>query len=199
MTLGSLIHTTTSVRLTTSITTATFTKASTNISSTSSTSSTSPTELSGSYEYPHLIVPVDDSKPETALGVSYEGVVSPTVSSLFNFDIPASYAGKNCNVVLLFPDGSQQWQPAATFKTPGGITVQQLTTPASTTMTYANVPKGQIVGSVSHLEAGHGYTISTGPCAAGKTLGYRIDSADGLDLQFFQSINPPLGFFITVS
>jgi len=187
------------VHLTTSITTTASTKASTDVSPTSSTTKASPTELSGSYEYPHLIVPIDKSKPETALGAGYEGVISPTVSSLFNFDIPESYAGKTCNLVILFPDGSQQWHPTATFGNPGGITVQQLATPASTAMTYVNVPSGQIVGSVSHLEAGHGYTISTGPCAAGKTLGYRIDSANGLNLQFFQSISPPLGFFITVS
>jgi len=158
-----------------------------------------PTELSGTYEYPHLIIPIDKTRSEAALGASYEGVVSPTISSLFNFDIPASYTGKTCNLVFLLPNSSQQWRPTTLVKSPGGITIQQLSTPASASSTFLNTPAGKIIGSVGHIEVGHGYTITSGPCGPAKTVGYRIDSVNGLDMHLFQSISPPLGLFLKVS
>ncbi|GAM86904.1 hypothetical protein ANO11243_049250 [Dothideomycetidae sp. 11243] len=66
-----------------------------------STPSTSgcPANLNGNWQYPHLIVPVSSSSPNTAYGTQYFGTINSTVSSIFNFDIPASYAGKTCSVV----------------------------------------------------------------------------------------------------
>ncbi|PMD16270.1 hypothetical protein NA56DRAFT_753356 [Hyaloscypha hepaticicola] len=41
-----------------------------------------PTNLNGAYEYPHLIVPIDSSNPEKAVGTSYFGKVSSSISSI---------------------------------------------------------------------------------------------------------------------
>merc|ERR1711939_1282273 len=57
----------------------------------------------GSYETPHLIVPVNKGSPDESYGTSYFGQVNSTTSSIFNFDIPSSYEGKTCSVVFLFP------------------------------------------------------------------------------------------------
>merc|ERR1711939_339617 len=57
----------------------------------------------GSYETPHLIVPVNKDSPDQSYGTSYFGEVNSTTSSIFNFDIPSSYEGRTCSVVFLFP------------------------------------------------------------------------------------------------
>lgn len=41
-------------------------------------------------QFPHLIIPVDSSMPNEAPSTSYFGEVTPTISSIFNFDIPSS-------------------------------------------------------------------------------------------------------------
>merc|ERR1712113_256314 len=58
----------------------------------------------GSYETPHLIVPVNKDSPDESYGTSYFGQVNSTTSSIFNFDVPYDYEGKTCSVVFLFPN-----------------------------------------------------------------------------------------------
>lgn len=57
------------------------------------------------YQFPHLIVTLNEAEPDTASGTLYEAFISETNSTLFNFDIPytAPYAGATCNLVFLFP------------------------------------------------------------------------------------------------
>merc|ERR1712072_1462706 len=50
-----------------------------------------PANLDGEYQYPHLIVPVSSENKDKAYGTSYNGTISPSVSSIFNFDLPQSY------------------------------------------------------------------------------------------------------------
>merc|ERR1711939_444695 len=52
-----------------------------------------PANLDGEYQYPHLIVPVSSENKDKAYGTSYNGTISPSVSSIFNFDLPYSYEG----------------------------------------------------------------------------------------------------------
>jgi hypothetical protein len=63
-----------------------------------------PTNLNGIFQSPHLIIPIDSSNPNRGPGTSYFGEVTPTISSIFNFDIPASDTGKACSLVFLFPN-----------------------------------------------------------------------------------------------
>ena len=58
-----------------------------------------PLDLDADFEFPHLIIPVDESQPDLAPGTSYNGKVSNTVSSLFNFDIRPEYSGKQCSLI----------------------------------------------------------------------------------------------------
>merc|ERR1711939_199086 len=62
-----------------------------------------PANLDGEYQYPHLIVPVSSENKDKAYGTSYNGTISPSVSSIFNFDLPYSYEGQTCSLVFLFP------------------------------------------------------------------------------------------------
>ncbi|KAF2764830.1 glycoside hydrolase [Teratosphaeria nubilosa] len=163
--------------------------------------SSCPANLNGAYQYPHLIVPVDSSKPTEALGTQYNGTITPTVSTIFNFDIPSSYSGKTCSLVFLFPEQSQLETSAYTFNNEGGITVNELSSAATQSTTYNTVPSASKsdIGSVSSLQSGNSYVVATYSCPAGTTQSFEFISSGGLDLEFFEDFNPsPLGAYVTV-
>lgn len=160
-----------------------------------------PTNLNSAYQYPHLIVPVDSSKPTTAYGTSYNGTVSSTVSTIFNFDIPQSYSGKTCSLVFLFPQLNELETSSYSFNDKGGLSIAQLSSPATQQTTYNTIPSKSNAnyGSISSLQRGNGYVVGTGACPAGQTVSYLFSSTGDLTLNFFEDWNPsPLGAFITV-
>lgn len=160
-----------------------------------------PANLNGEYQYPHLIVPVDSSEPTTAYGTSYNGTITPEISTIFNFDIPASYAGETCSLVFLFPEQAALETSAYTFNGQGGITVNELSAPATEQTTYDTVPSASVpnVGSVSSVQSGNSYVITSHACGAGERVAFEVESTGGLSLEFFEDYNPsPLGFYITV-
>lgn len=162
--------------------------------------SSCPTNLNGPYEFPHLIVPVDSANPSKAYGTSYNGTINPSVSSIFNFDIPASYAGKTCSLVFLFPELSQLETSSYSFNNQGGLAISGLVSPATEQTTFDSVPasNGQ-EGSIGSVVPGHGYSILTQECPAGQRISFKFSSVGGLDVNFFQDYNPsPLGVYVTV-
>ncbi|KAL9093013.1 MAG: hypothetical protein Q9165_004151 [Trypethelium subeluteriae] len=171
-------------------------------SSSSSTSSlpACPTNLNGPYEYPHLIVPIDSTQPNTALGTSYNGTVSSTVSSLFNFDIPSSDAGKTCSLTFLLPEASQLRTSNYEISGSGGIQLSILTNPATASTTYSNTPAAlQVVGSVANVQPGGAYHISSDNCPAGTTVGFEVKATGTLSLNYFQDYDlPGIGLYVTV-
>nr|POE63519.1 putative glucan endo-1,3-beta-glucosidase eglc [Quercus suber] len=176
--------------------------ASVSASSTPSGSASScPTNLNGEYQYPHLIVPVSSAEPNTAYGTQYNATISTTISTIFNFDIPASYQGKTCSLVFLFPEQADLETSAYTFNGQGGISVNALAAPVTEETTYASLPSVSTagLGAVASLQSGNGYVIATSACAAGARVAYEFQSTGGLDLEFFEDWNPsPLGAFVTV-
>lgn len=66
-----------------------------------------PADLTGDWQFPHLIVPVNKAFPNKAYGTQYNGTSNSQVSSIFNFDIPAEYANKQCTLEFLFPTQEQ--------------------------------------------------------------------------------------------
>ncbi|EME80371.1 glycoside hydrolase family 17 protein [Pseudocercospora fijiensis CIRAD86] len=163
-------------------------------------SSDCPTNLNGVFEYPHLLVPVDSANPSKAYGTQYNGTISSTTSSIFNFDIHPDHAGKTCSVVFLFPEQKDLTSSAFTFNGKGGLHCSKLVSPANEQTTYANKPAGSGASSaISSIAPGNGYTIFTGKCEAGERVAYEFSSADGLELEYFQDYNPsPIGAYITV-
>ena len=171
---------------------------------TSSGSSASPSasacsaDISGSYQYPHLIVPVSSSSPNTAYGTQYNATINSTVSTIFNFDIPASYAGKTCSLIFLFPEQSQLQTSAYTFNNQGGLVSHVLSGTAQSSTTYANQPAAALQnGAVSSVQSGNSYVISSDSCPAGTTVSFELSSSNGLALEFFEDYNPsPLGLYV---
>jgi glucan endo-1,3-beta-D-glucosidase len=178
----------------------TATAAATSETATPPAASSCPTNLNGPYEFPHLIVPVDSANPSKAYGTSYNGTISPSVSSIFNFDIPSSYAGKTCSLVFLFPELSQLETSSYSFNNQGGLAITGLVSPATEQTTFDSVPasNGQ-KRSIERVVPGNGYSILTQECPAGQRISFEFSSVGGLDVNFFQDYNPsPLGVYVTV-
>ncbi|KAK5107818.1 hypothetical protein LTR62_000632 [Meristemomyces frigidus] len=160
-----------------------------------------PANLNGAYQYPHLIVPVNSAMPDKAYGTQYNATITPEISTVFNFDLPQSYAGKTCSLVFLFPEQAALETSAYTFNGQGGITVGKLSAPATAQSTYNSVAKEDFhpAGSIASLKPGNSYVVSSYACEAGATVAFEFESTGGLDLEYFEDYNPsPLGAYITV-
>ncbi|KAJ5994418.1 hypothetical protein N7451_010142 [Penicillium sp. IBT 35674x] len=164
----------------------------------SSSSSCATTLTSGEYQYPHLIIPVNSSTPDTAYGTQYFGTVSETVSTLFNFDIPSSYEGSTCNLVFMFPQKADLETSDYTFSGDGKIDFSKLSEVASSSTTYDNAPSvSEDLGDIT-ISAGNSYVVSSFSCPAGETIAFEMSEAGTTDLHWFNDYNPsPLGLFIT--
>ncbi|GES62407.1 GPI anchored cell wall protein [Aspergillus terreus] len=168
-------------------------------SGTQSSSGSCPTDLSGNYEYPHLIIPVDSSKPDNAPGTSYNGTVTSSISSIFNFDIPSSDAGKTCSLVFLFPNKEDLETSSYSFSGDGKIDFASLESTASASTTYNNAPAVKEDLGEFTVSPGNSYVISTFSCPAGQAVSYEMKNAGSTNLNFFEDYNPsPLGLYITV-
>jgi glucan endo-1,3-beta-D-glucosidase len=145
-------------------------------------------------------VPVDSANPSVAKGTSYFATISPTVSSIFNFDIKPEDAGKTCSLVFLFPKQENLETSSFTFNGKGGMKVTSLTAPATEQTTYDTVPAaGHISNTISNVAPGNEYFVASMACPAGERIGVEVSSTDGLDLEYFQDYNPsPIGAYITV-
>ncbi|KAI4191902.1 MAG: hypothetical protein LQ346_004570 [Caloplaca aetnensis] len=144
---------------------------------------------------------VDKNHPDTAANTGFNGVVSPTVSSIFNFDLPPSYEGRTCSLVFLFPTRESLQTSNFTLSGSGGLEITRLLSPATAETTYNNQPAVNItIGSVPDLQAGNSYTIGSGRCLAERQrVGYKVSATGSLDLNYFQDFNPsPIGLYVTV-
>ena len=159
-----------------------------------------PASLSGTYEFPHLIVPVSKDSPTAAGGTSYNGTFSSTLSSIFNFDIPETDSGKTCTLVFLLPTQNELVSSAFTLTGSGGIDVAQLKTPATEQTSFNTIPAVESeLGGPTNVTPGNEYVIASGSCAAGQTVSYEVSATGGLALNYFQdSSAAAIGFYITV-
>lgn len=152
---------------------------------------TCPTTLSsGNFEFPHLIIPISSKAPNKAFGTSFNGKVTPVVSSIFNFDIPQSDAGKTCSLVFLFPKKADLQTSSFTFSGDGMIDFAKLVKPATSSTTFNNAPAvAHDLGDIT-VSPGHSYVVSTFSCPAGKKIAFEMKNAGTTHLNFFQDFNP---------
>jgi hypothetical protein len=143
-----------------------------------------------------LIIPVSKSAPYTAYGTSYNGKVTPDISSIFNFDVPSSYTGM-CSLVFLFPQQSQLETSSFTFSGDGNIAITQLSQVATQSTTYANQGSPALQLGSGSVAPGQDIVISTFSCPSGQTVSYEVSSVSGTKLEYFQDYNPrPIGLYI---
>jgi hypothetical protein len=156
-----------------------------------------PADLNGSYEYPHLIVPVSSSSPDKAYGTSYNGKVDKTTCSIFNFDIPYSYAGKQCTAIFLFPEQKDLVTSSYTISGSGQCSFSKLSKAADEKTTYANMPSKEAELAKLTVAPGNSYVIASGDCAAGQKISYEMCSGGDFALDYFQDYNPsPIGMYV---
>jgi glucan endo-1,3-beta-D-glucosidase len=158
-----------------------------------------PRGLSSPFVAPYVIVPIDSSDPNAVIGNQFTAQISPTRSTLFSFNIQPEPGKSTCNLVFALPLLSNPSYVAPYIMlSSGGIGVSRLVGPADGRVSLNSVSGSTLVGNVPRLTPGNKYTLASAPCETGQTVGYRIDSAGGLDLQFFQMISPALGLFMEV-
>ncbi|KAJ5110418.1 hypothetical protein N7532_000953 [Penicillium argentinense] len=145
---------------------------------------------SGSFEFPHLIVPINSDSPDTAHGTQFNGTVSSSISSIFNFDIPQSDSGKTCSLVFLFPKKEDLETSSFSFSGDGKIDVAKLSDVASSMTTFNNAPSVEKdLGDIT-ISPGGSNVVSTFSCPAGQTIAFELKNAGSTDLNFFQDFNP---------
>ena len=159
-----------------------------------------PASLSGSREFPHLIVAINKDSPTIAGGTSYNGTFSSTVSSIFSFDIPESDSGKTCSLVFLLPTQNELVSSAFTLSGSGGLDVAQLKSPATEKTSYSTIPAVESdLGGPTSVIPGNEYVIASSSCAAGQTISYEVGATGSLALNYFQDSNAAaIGFYVTV-
>jgi hypothetical protein len=156
------------------------------------------TSLTGAYQTPHLIVPISSEHPDWAYGTSYNGQINSTTSTIFNFDIPQGYKGKQCSLVFLFPNKKDLETSSYDFSGSGSLDFTALSTAASQKTSWSNAPSvKKDLGNIA-IQPGNSYVVATGDCQAGTTQSIELSSKGGLSLNFFEDYNPSsLGLYIT--
>lgn len=160
---------------------------------------TCPIDLSGNYESPHLIIPVDSSQANAALGSSYNGTITKTVNSIYNFDILEFTRGKTCSLVFLFPKQSQLETSSYTFSGRGGIDFRLLSSIATTLTTYNSSPLVKTDYGVVKVAPGTSNNIATFACPTDTTISFELSASENTTLTYFQKQGPsPIGLYITI-
>lgn len=155
------------------------------------TPTTCPADLSGTFEYPHLIVPVSSTNPNRAHGISYNGKVSRAdVRTIFNFDIKPTDAGKSCSLVFLFPRQDLLIMSSFMISGDGNVSFASLNGGADSSTTNNNAPAVVNDYGVFNMAPGNSYTIATFDCPAGRRLGFAM-SATNTDFIYFQNYRSP--------
>ncbi|KAK7990178.1 cytochrome c/c1 heme lyase [Apiospora arundinis] len=153
----------------------------------------------GELTLPNLIIPVDSTQPQKKAGTSFNGQVSSTISSVFNFDIPASLKGKTCTVKFLFPEKKTLETSDFSFSGSGALDFSKLSKGVDQSASYATLPSGTSMGSQT-VKPGNAYTVGSFPCPGGDSVAIKMSGSGSTSLTFFEDYNPcPIGLFITTS
>lgn len=131
-------------------------------------------------------MPVNKNSPDTAYGTQYFAGINSTFSTIFNFDVPASYAGKTCSLEFLLPNKQDLETSTYTISGSGAIDFEQLSGVASAATTYNNAPKvAKDLGTFT-ITPGSSTIVASGACAAGTTVSYELVAEGTTALYYFQ-------------
>jgi hypothetical protein len=158
------------------------------------------TSLQEPFEYPHQLISVDKTNPTKVVGNGYTIHLSPTISTVFVYDIRPEFAGKTCTLALHMPPPFPIPETAPIqVRAPGGISVSRITNQVPDTVSTQNVGNSNLVGVVQLVQPARQYNVASFPCEAGQQVRYQVDSIGGLDMNWFQMTYPALGLFMLIS
>ncbi|GAB7332268.1 hypothetical protein MBLNU13_g04110t2 [Cladosporium sp. NU13] len=160
-----------------------------------------PGSLTKDFQFPHLILPIDSSKPHKAYTTSFNGTATHDISTIFNFDIPESWRGKRCSADFLFPEQSQLETSAFTLTGSGEVEFSDLYKPAvQGTTTFANKPMTHGNFPSIKLVPGNSYRVWEGPCMSqGATYAIEMKAKGDTCFNYFQDFNPcPIGLYVNI-
>jgi len=161
---------------------------------------------SGSFQSPHLIVPTSPNDPDHSFGNSYIAYISPTNTTLFNFDVPPSYANLTCALLFQFPFGSDLDPSAGKYYFSGmeqeigqhgGLEFALLSGIVNGSTTFTSTPPVATDYGQTEIIPGNNYTIAKFPCPAGEAVSYSVGSRGNVELYYFQNSAPsPIGLYM---
>jgi hypothetical protein len=161
-----------------------------------------PRDLPGmdSYLKPRLIIPVNSESPDTAYGTQYNAYVGNGNSTIFSFDVPQSYAGKQCELIFTYPTQSQLETSFVSESGNGGIDFKLLKNAADEKTTFNNQPAVAKDFGEKGVSTGNAYSITTGDCAVGQTISYELTATGDYLSSWFQDWNPcPIGLWVVAN
>jgi hypothetical protein len=172
-------------------------------SSTATATASCPSNLAGGdFASPEIIVPVDSENPTTAYGRQPNATITPSNSSLYNFDL--SYTG-TCALLFLFPFSSSLSDSGYPYlfsgieeevEENGGLNFTLLASPISDQTTFDTVPNVSNDYGKTEILPGNNYTIAQFPCEEGYTA-FKVASDGNVDLIYSQDSEPsPLGLYV---
>lgn len=160
------------------------------------------------YDAPRLLVPVDRANPAKAYGPSARGQVSANASTVFNFDMPWSWAGRSCKAFFSLPAVAQLGEEASGDLLLGGaaaVAFARVAPRAAPDTTFQDV-LGHAPGAeqrvdlgAAYLVPGTTYVVESFACLPGQTVTYLATEPEGHDtLLVYTQGTPPLllGLFI---
>jgi hypothetical protein len=158
------------------------------------------TSLHEPFEFPHQLIPIDKADPTKVIGDGYTVELSPSISTVFVYDVRPEFAGRTCTLALHMPQMDFEFPQTAPVKVRvgGGVSVSRLAAAPESDVNAQNVGDGSLVGTVPMVLPAHQYNIASFPCEAGQRVGYQVDSIGGLDMDWFQMTYPALGLFMQV-
>ncbi|KAI4604965.1 hypothetical protein J4E90_008402 [Alternaria incomplexa] len=146
------------------------------------------------------LIPIDKADPTKVIGNGYTAQLSPTISTVFVYDIRPEFAGKTCTLALHMPPPFPLPETAPVqIRTPGGISVSRLANQVPDTVSMQSVGNSSLVGVAQLIEPARQYNVASFPCEAGQRVSYQVDSINGLDMNWFQMTYPALGLFMLIS
>lgn len=160
-----------------------------------------PVGLQSAFEASSLIVPVDKSNSSKVIGNGYVAQLSPTLATVFVFDVRPEHQGKVCNLAFHMPPASP-WPDMSPIKvrSPGGIVVSGVgQQAASADVSASKVVSSGVIGWIPSISPSNQYDLVGFSCPAGQRVAYQAESVGGLMMDFFQMTMPPLGLFMSVS
>ncbi|EME89045.1 uncharacterized protein MYCFIDRAFT_27933, partial [Pseudocercospora fijiensis CIRAD86] len=152
-------------------------------------------------QHPSLIVPLNQSFPHIPSGPSKNATAGPHISSILNFDIPASAVNKTCAFWFFFPNETQIDPSSFVYSGEEEHLFRffMLEEPAMANTSLGNAPYVKYRLAEKVLIPGDDQMVEAIDCPAGETMGILWEGVSDSYLSYTENYAPcPIGLFIDI-